>query len=326
MLTINATFDASITAVSGAEAAINAAISAVEADITSPNDTTISIYFTTMSGGLGESLTSQYGARYYDYYQAFKAVATQPNQLTALASLGTAPTGVSSGNPVNGNNSSSSVVFTSAEGRNLGFSDPGVVTPNSNINNATGGGTFDGEIALNTSITSPPNGPSGNYSLQAVATHEIDEVLGIGGPGSTLTASSSLTGAVGVLDLYRYSAPGARSYSNSSTPTPYFSINGGNTVLSYFNQTSGADFGDWYSATGPAAGFGPQVQDAFATPGTNLALGPSELAAFNAVGYHLTSQGAATPEPTSLTLFTMAGLLFSGYGLWQKRIADTARN
>jgi PEP-CTERM motif len=224
-----------------------------------------------------------------------------------LASLGAAPISNSSGNPVNGN---TSVVITSAEGRNLGFNTPGIILPNSNIGLATCcTGTYDSEIGLNTSITSPPNGLSGNYGLQAVANHEIDEALGIGGTGSTL-GGSSLDGPVGDLDLYRYSAPGVRSYSNVQTTSPlsYFSINGGATVLSYFNQTQGADYGDWLSNPIPS-GYSPQVQDAFGEPGTNPALGPNEITAFNAIGYDVIAHTAPVPEPTSMVLFGSVVLL-----------------
>lgn len=291
-LLIDPTFDPSLT--SPEEAAINAAITTIEGDISSPNNITVNIYFDSMSSGLGESITGIYTLSYYAYYNAFANVATSLNQLTALASLGTAPSSSASGNPVNG---STQVDVTSAEGRNLGFNTPGVVT--------VGSGTYDTEILLNTSITSPPNSLSGFYGLEAVANHEIDEALGIGGTGSTLTGSGSLTGAVGDLDLYRYSAPGVRSYSNTNTTSPYsyFSINGGATVLSYFNQTDGADFADWLSNPIPA-GFGPQVQDAFGEPGTNPTLGANELTAFNAIGYRLMQ--SAVPEPSSLLLFGSA--------------------
>ncbi len=114
-ITINPTFDPSL---SGSDdTAINMAIASIEADISSPNNITVSIYFNSMSSGLGESLTGIYALSYYQYYNAFAAVATQPDQLTALASLGAAP-GPSSGNPVNG---TPNVLVTSAEGRNLGF-------------------------------------------------------------------------------------------------------------------------------------------------------------------------------------------------------------
>ena len=297
-LIINPTFDPSLT--SPEQGAINAAIGVLEGDISSPNNITVSLYFNSMSGGLGESLTGIYTVSYFGYYNAFKAVATSADQLTALASLGTAPTSASSGNPVNG---STQVDITSAEGRNLGFNTPGAV--------GAGGGTFDSEILLNMLITSPPNSLDGTYGLEAVATHEIDEALGIGGTGSTLGGGS--LGPVGDLDLYRYSAPGVRSYSDTQTTVPfsYFSINGGTTVLSYFNQTSGADFGDWLSDPIPA-GFAPQVQDAFGEPGTNPALGVNELAAFSAIGYT-----SSTPEPSTLAL---AGLgLAWGYSFIRRR-------
>ena len=244
-ITIDPTFDSSLT--SPEQGAITAAISNIEADITSPHSLTVNIYFTSMGSGLGESLTTLYQPTYDTYYNALKAVATQPDQLTALASLGAAPTGSGSANPVNG---STAVDITSAEGRNLGFNTPGNIT--------VGSGTYDSEISLNTSITSPPNGLSGFYGLEAVANHEIDEALGIGGTGSTL-GNGDLTGPVGDLDLYRYtcssmqytagvgySCPSgdvSRSYSTVSNTTPYsyFSIDGGLTVLSFFNQLSGAD-------------------------------------------------------------------------------------
>jgi hypothetical protein len=298
-LIINPTFDSSITSLSdaaGIEGAIDGAISTIEGDITSPNNIAVNIDFTNMTGGLGESSTGIYLVSYFDYYNALKAVATSPAQLAALASLGVAPTSESSGNPVNGN---TQIEITSAEGRNLGFNTPAVV--------AGAGGPYDTIISLNTSLTSPPNAAGGSfYGLESVANHEIDESLGIGGTGSTIPQSGSLLGPVGDLDLFRYSAPGVRSYSNTQTTTPYsyFSINGGNTVVSYFNQTNGADYADWLSNPIPA-GFGPQVQDAFGEPGTNPALGPSELLAFNAIGYQILA-----PEPSSLILFGSALAIF----------------
>src|SRR6516165_7752661 len=117
-LNIIPTFDSTITTQPGAaaiEGAINNAIGAIENNITSPNNLTVSINFQAISTGLGQSSTAVGLVSYFDYYNAFKAVATQPNQLTALASLGPAPTSSSSPNPVNG---STFVQITSAEARN----------------------------------------------------------------------------------------------------------------------------------------------------------------------------------------------------------------
>lgn len=302
-ITFNATFDPSLTVAE--QAAIQSALNFIAANISSPHNITDKIYFTAMSGGLGESTTSVYSVSYDDYYNAFKSVATSPAQLAALASLGTAPASESAGNPVNGN---TQIDITAAEGRNLGFATPGAVTVGAVTN-------YDSEISLNTSITSPPNTLGGStYNLESVAMHEIDETLGIGGPGSTLTGSGSLTGAIGDEDLFRYSAPGVRSYVNTSTTTPlaYFSINGGTTALSYFNQTPGADFADWLSNP-KAPGAPVQVQDAFATPGSSPLLDAAELTAFNAIGYQTIS-----PEPSTFALAGLALTLGCAFALKRK--------
>jgi PEP-CTERM motif len=303
-LTIVPTFDSTITSDSNAaaiEGAITSAIGVLEHDITTP--ITVKILFQSMSSGLGQSETSVYTTSYFNYYNALAAHATSAAQLTALASLG-APPSAGTPNPVNGNGD---VAFTSADGRALGFNTPGAVN-----------GTFDSIIGVNTSITSPPQGLAGNFGLQSVVLHEMDEALGIGGTGSEI--GPNLTGPVGDLDLFRYSAPGVRSYSNVQTTNPfaYFSIDGGATVLSYFNQTNGADYGDWLSNPIPA-GFGPQVQDAFGFPSTDPALGPNELTALNVIGYSL----AAVPEPSSVVLMGLGVTALAASRL-RRRGAKTA--
>jgi hypothetical protein len=161
---------------------------------------------------------------------------------------------------------------------------------------------------MNLSRTGPQN--SGFYDLQAVAGHETDEALGVGGPGSALPTTN---GAVGTLDLFRYSAPGVRSFTTSTGAAPYFSPNGGVLNLSFYNQAGGgSDYADWGDGAVPADGHGnspAEVQDAFGTPGAMINIGPAELAEFDVIGYTLNS----VPEPGTMTLVGASAMLLAGY-------------
>ncbi|MGD0960632.1 MAG: NF038122 family metalloprotease [Methylomonas sp.] len=316
-LTINATFDSSITSLSNAsaiESGIDAAITNFENDVTTNAPVSVSIDFKNVSTGLGASNTPQMDLNYSTYLADLQALPNQTaNQISAYATL---PAG-----PDTGINNTTQVNLTAANLAALGDT----ADANSLV---SGNGGFNSTVSLNTSIMniSASDTNPNNYALQSVAAHEIDEVLGIGGNGSQLyqpgaTPPATLPTDIGPLDLYRYSAPGVLSFTYDPTTSAYFSINGGVTNLVYFNQQNGAngsDFGDWGNPQGTADGnTPPQVQDAIGTPGAPpITLGPNELTGLNVAGYGLTQAGlladgltaSAVPDPANLWLM-LSGLL-----------------
>jgi hypothetical protein len=308
-MTITPTFESSITSSSDVgtiESDINSALTFYDQNFT--NSINVNIAFTitpttSTASYLGQSNSTIYSTSYTTYTAHMLANAAATNnaiEQTAYNNLG-------SGNDSNGR---TPLAVTSADMR--------AISGNSSYGgglNAAGqvnsGGTYDGIITLNAAKLSGFGG-SGSYSAGRVIQHEVDEVLGIGGAGSTLNSSSTTTTPAhyGPMDLFRYSGAGIPSYTNSSSATSYFSIDGGNTNIVNFNQNpgngqSGGDFGDW-SSEGTTGNY---VQLAFTSSSlgsASVSLTSPEGIALQAIGYD-----AATPEPSSLAL--SAALLC---GMW----------
>jgi hypothetical protein len=264
-LRIVPTFDSSITTNPQAatiEATINSAIAVYQTNFSDP--VTVNIKFQA-GGGLGQSLFYIETVSYSSYRAALVSHATTADDTTAIAFLPNAAT-----NPVNGN---ANVNITLALARALGYgsSDPPPGQP-------------DGTISLNLSLmnfSSISPDPS-KFSLFAVASHEIDEVLGLGSALNGLTnGAPPPSGAISAEDLFRYDISGVRSFTTASNAAAYFSLNG-TTQLARFNQHQGGDYQDWYSFN---VSHTPQVQDAYATPGAFPVLGV-ELTVLDVLGYH----------------------------------------
>ena len=184
-----------------------------------------------------------------------------------------------------------------------------------------------GTVALNFNLldTSRANAPAGQYDLLSTVAHEVDEVLGIGGQGSTLAQGGTQPAAtkLGALDLFRYSGVGTRTFTSTATGPAYFSINGGVTNLVNFNQTAGGDFADWGDGTTDGQGnTPPQTQDAFGGDAADASpnVGVNEFTALDVVGYTL----VATPEPSTYAMM-LAGLALLGFCIRRRRTVVSPR-
>ncbi len=272
-LIIVPTWDSTITSDPNAaaiEATINNAIQVYETKFSDP--ITVNIKFAEMTTGLGMSSTFFSTLSYTTFYNALVADAKTANDVTALAHV-----------PLNGGidpvDNTGSIRVTTANQRAIGFS----ANP-----------PLDGTISLNISLINIDrisiNGSK--YDLMAVASHEIDEVLG--------TACGLGEANSRPVDLFRYNSLGARTYTTSGDDA-WFSIDGGVTRLVQYNQQAGADYGDWWS-NGPRT---PRVQDAVGTPGATPNLGV-ELTVLDVVGYDLV---IPAPTPTIQSVIRIGNTL-----------------
>jgi PEP-CTERM motif len=302
-------FDSSITSNANAaaiEGAINSAISTFSSLYS--NNINITVDFTYDPAGAGDLLsTYQYysDVSYNNYVNALKADSAANPSNTVLA---TAIAHLSMGNDANG---AEDLALSEAQFEMLGLGAPSEPNPVININ------------SIQTFAFSRPV-PNNEFDLTGGLEHELDEVLGGGGAGSTLNSiASSCPGSffcdkVGSLDLYRYSAPGTPSFTTSGSATSYLSFDGGSTELVAFNQDSDGDYGDF---SPPGAGAGQLIQNAFNSTGQDEAYTTSspEFAMMESIGYN----GPVVPEPSTwaMMLLGFAGL---GYAGWRTKSLATA--
>lgn len=317
--TIVPTFDTSITNLANAsavESSINSALSFYDTHIT--NNATVYIQFNyqdqSQGPALGSSATAQDLVSYSDYANGLSHTVSGNRSFLQYVPI-------QANDPVIGG---SQMYITSAQGRILGLG---------GLGNTGNNGHQDSVVSLGTDLTYFNNSPvAGEYNLEEVVQHEVNEVLGLSSAldGATNnTDATNLPGSIASLDLYRYSAPGQHSFTTaylggpgpgypSYGPQVYFSLDGGNTVVNYFNQLDQGDFHDWASAFEPFIQ-PPDLQDAFATPAsssTDYADTPL-MAADNILELHSIGYNFATPEPGT---YQFAGiLLMSGIAIARRR-------
>jgi hypothetical protein len=187
--------------------------------------------------------------------------------------------------------------ITSAQAKTLGL-----------ISGTSGGSTsVDGYIAFGSGFSwntyANPNGTnsgtsSSQYDLQAVAQHELSEVMGrIGMEGAIVANKPTYT----ILDLFDFAGKGTLALSGQGG---YFSNNNGATHMGVFNNASsyGGDIADWASYSSPtqsgtlpagSASNASDSYDAFLAAGGNGVVTTDDLFVDAALGYKFTTAGAA---------------------------------
>ncbi len=301
-LVITPTFSSSITGATGTlnaahlESAINTAITTIEGLY--GNSVTIPVTFTYTADNADpsnlESTTQTYWGISYNSYEALL-------QTDSTANPGNTALSTALANLQYGNDSSGTGFIAAAGGLLTMLGDPEPGNAVININSLE---NFSYNCA--SSCT--------HYDLVGGLEHELDEVLGGGGAGSTLnqiyndtTCSGSSPdfwcGKYGPTDLYRYSATHTASFTTSSSATAYYSINGGTTDLVGLNQNSGGDYAD-FSPSG--AGTGQLIQNAFNATGKDEAYTTSspEYTMLESIGWDPVS----VPEPGTNVLLVLGSL------------------
>jgi hypothetical protein len=271
-LSIHVSFDASVSsAPSGFTDVVNQVVQYFESHFSDPITVNLNVGYGevdnySLGGALGSSVTNLAGVSYASLLNALNSDAAGSFDQSAVASL-------SSTNPTGGQ-----MVVSTAEAKALGY-------------NVIGGGSVDGYIGFSNlpGIFDYNNGDgvgTNQYDFFGVVAHEISEVMGrillVGWNGYYMP-----------YDLFHYSSNGVADFSGNGG---YFSVDGGQTILNTFNNSSnGGDAGDWAGATIDAF-------NAFGAPGVVLQISNVDLQALDVIGWNSTNTTTYTASSSSLTM------------------------
>jgi len=344
-LAISPTFDTTITTAPNAaqiEAAINTAITTIDGLYSTFNTVTDNVYFQLGPGSfLARTNTGFFGESYASYTNALEADSAANPGNTVLS---TAIANLSKGNDSNG---ASRIAATTGLLRMLGFTAPPCYSSTGDFNCGAAGHPFDAIVTLSTTqpldfMRPTPAFPPSEYDALGAIEHELDEVAGGGGPGSTLNEvlnncstnpSNFFCNKFGTLDLYRYSAPNAPSFTTFGSASSYFSVDGGVTNIVGFNQNSRGDFADFGPNVTPCPGGGFGGPDAFIQDAFNCnnqqredyTTASPEYDMMLAIGYDPAL--AVVSEPSTLAILNVAlfGLGFLSRNRTKGRVAAGLR-
>jgi hypothetical protein len=278
-LTIQATFDSSITGNSNAamiEATINRAISIYESLFTDP--ITIQIRFRyatalpdgTPLSGIVQSLTVVYVTGWDVWINALRADAKSSNDSVAIASLPATAL-------------FPSIVASGPNGRALGLNTPPAMNADGTV---AMGGPYDGIVTLNSATLFQFSRPTdaNRFDAQRSIEQAIDSIMGI------LYSLSDFSPN----DLFSWSAPGQRN--SDVAATRYLSIDGGVTNIINFNNDPNGSFADWASGACPQAH--PYVQNAFPCMGqfSDVSATSPEGVDLDVIGFDLAQPQTGPPR------------------------------